>query len=123
MKPTGSASQYHVKPVATAKSPQIYWSALTTETVPFGIGGTSDACAAAKTGDRNPLEMRLLRMLKDLGAYRRRACRRNPLITALTDNNSTVRRIRYLLAWKNRDEARAVDVLIPFLQDEEADMR
>jgi HEAT repeat protein len=45
-----------------------------------------------------------------------------PLIDALTDNNSTVRRFAISSLGKIRD-ARAIDVLIPFLQDEEPDMR
>ena len=45
-----------------------------------------------------------------------------PLINALSDNNSTVRRFAISSLGKIRDE-RAIEVLIPFLQDEEADMR
>jgi HEAT repeat protein len=45
-----------------------------------------------------------------------------PLINALSDNNSTVRRFAISSLGKIRDD-RAIDVLIPFLQDGEADMR
>ena len=45
-----------------------------------------------------------------------------PLINALSDNNSTVRRFA-ISSLGHIGDARAIDVLIPFLQDEEADMR
>ena len=45
-----------------------------------------------------------------------------PLINALNDNNSTVRRFAISSLGRIRD-VRAIDVLIPFLQDDEADMR
>jgi HEAT repeat protein len=45
-----------------------------------------------------------------------------PLINALSDNNSTVRRFAISSLGRIRDE-RAINVLIPFLQDDEADMR